>query len=159
MNKNERTKLTSRGKTMVNGTMNDFHFQTELEPDGKGSHWFNADKHLLEASQAVAGDAVILTIETAKEWPEPKVPEDIKTALMANPKVHTLWMDITPMARWDWVRWIGSTKQPETSKRRIETALSKLKNGERRPCCFNRSLCCDPYVSRNGVLLEPALTK
>ncbi len=147
-------KLPSRGMTMVEGTINDFHFQTELEPDGKGSHWFRVDKSILEATGVDAGDTVTLSVESTKEWPEPDIPEDLETALAADPKAHTLWMSITPMARWDWIRWIRSTKQAETRRRRIEVAFSKLKAGERRPCCFNRSLCTEPYVSHNGVLLD-----
>ena len=37
-------KLPSRGQVMAKGTINDFQFQTALEPDGKGSHWFRVDK-------------------------------------------------------------------------------------------------------------------
>jgi len=152
---NASAKLPSRGMTMVKGTINGSPFQAALEPDGKGSHWFRLNKTILEATGSNAGDTVTLTIEPSKEWPEPEVPADLKNALTAVPQVHTLWLDITSMARWDWIRWIGSTKQPETRKRRIEVAISKLKAGERRPCCFNRSLCSEPYVSKNGVLLEP----
>ena len=149
-------KLPSRGMTMVEGTINGFRFQAALEPDGKGSHWFRIDKTMREAAGAKAGDTVTLAIEPARDWPEPKVPADLKSAFTADPQTHTLWMDITPMARSDWIRWIGSTKQPETRRRRIEVACSKLKAGQRRPCCFNRSLCTDPSVSQNGVLLEPS---
>src|SRR5258708_336643 len=107
-----------------------------------------------EAANAAAGDTVTLAIEPTKEWPEPEVPTDLKNALAAAPQTHTLWINITPNARWDWIRWIRFTKQPETRRRRIETACSKLKAGMRRPCCFNRNLCSEPYVSNNGVLLE-----
>jgi hypothetical protein len=143
---------------MVQGTINDFRFQAALEPDGKGSHWFKLDKTIRKTVGAEAGDAVTLAIEPVKEWSEPNVPTDLKKALAVVPQAYTLWMEITPMARWDWIRWIGSTKQPETRKRRIEVALSKLKAGDRRPCCFNRSVCTQPYVSNNGVLLEPTQT-
>ncbi len=143
---------------MVAGTINGFRFQAALEPDGKGSHWFKVDKTMSKAIRADVGDTVTLAIEPVKEWSEPNVPADLKKALAAAPLAHTLWMDITPMARWDWIRWIGSTKQPETRRRRIDVALSKLKAGSRRPCCFNRTVCTDPYVSNNGVLLEPMQT-
>jgi hypothetical protein len=104
-------KLPSRGMTMVEGTINGFRFQAALEPDGKGSHWFRIDKTMREAAGAKAGDTVTLAIEPTRDWPEPKVPADLKSALTADPQAHILWMDITPMARWDWIRWIGSTKQ------------------------------------------------
>ena len=151
-------KLPSRGMSMVGGTINNFRFQAALEPDGNGSHWFRVDKAMRNAVGADIGDTVMLAIEPVKEWSEPNVPADLKNALAVVPRAHTLWMEITPMARWDWIRWIGSTKQPETRRRRIETALSKLKAGDRRPCCFNRTVCTEPYVSKNGVLLEPTQT-
>ena len=156
--KSSSAKLPSRGMTMVGGTINSFRFQAALEPDGKGSHWFRVDKIMSKAIGADAGDTVMLAIEPVKEWSEPNVPADLKNALAIAPQAHTLWMEITPMARWDWIRWIGSTKQPETRRRRIEIALSKFKAGNRRPCCFNRTVCTEPSVSKNGVLLEPMQT-
>ncbi|HEU5376644.1 MAG TPA: YdeI/OmpD-associated family protein [Ktedonobacteraceae bacterium] len=144
-------KLPSRGMTMIEGTLNGFRFQAALEPDGKGSHWFSVDKTM----RVAAGDTVTLEIEPTKAWLEPEVPADLMKALLAVPQAHTLWMTITPSARWDWLRWIRATKQPETRQHRIEVACSKLKDGERRPCCFNRNLCTEPSVSYNWVLLEP----
>ena len=148
-------KLPSRGMTMVEGTINGFRFQAALEPDGMGRHWFRIHKNLSEDADVDAGDTVTLAIEPAIEWPEPEVPEDLKEALVAAPKAQALWMDITPNARWDWIRWIRAVKTPETHQKHIEVALSKLNKGIRRPCCFNRNLCSEPYVSHNWVLLEP----
>lgn len=148
-------KLPSRGQTMIKGTINGVRFQTACEPDGKGSHWFKVGKSMREAAGADTGDTVELAIDPVKEWPEPRVPADLKDALAADSKAHKLWQDITPMARWDWIRWIRATNRQETRQRRIGVGLSKLKNGERRPCCWNRNLCTEPSVSKNGVLIEP----
>lgn len=156
--KAESVKLPSRGMVMIKGKINGVEFQTPLEPDGKGSHWLNVDKEMQEAVKVEEGDSVKLTIESTNEWPEPKIPDDLMQALAIDSEIDVLWNDVTPMARWDWLRWIGSTKNPETRKHRIEVAASKLKAGMRRPCCFNRSMCCVPDVSKNGVLLEPNLT-
>jgi hypothetical protein len=151
--KDASAKLPSRGQVMVKGTINNLHFQIALEPDGNGSHWLDVTKNMQKSAGVSAGDTATLAIESTKDWPEPSVPADWKAAL-ANPQINALWMSITPMARWEWLRWIGSTSQSETRKRRIEVACSKLLAGERRPCCFNRSMCCVPDVSKNGILLE-----
>lgn len=157
-------KLPSRGMTMVKGTINDVPFKALLEPDGrygpgqKPSHWFSPDKKLLDDANAAAGGTVQVSLEVIKEWIEPEVPVDLKKALAASPKAEALWKDITPLARWDWIRWIRAVKTPETRKKHIEVALDKLNKGMRRPCCFNRNLCSEPSVSKNWVLLEPTQT-
>ncbi len=154
-------KLPSRGMTMVSGTMNGVPFRTLLEPDGRyapgqqSSHWFSPDQKLLDDAGATAGDSVEISMEPSKEWIEPEVPEDLKKALSASPKAEALWEDITPLARWDWIRWIRAVKTPETRQKHIEVALDKLNKGMRRPCCFNRNLCSEPSVSKNWALLEP----
>ncbi len=154
-------KLPSRGITMVSGTLNGVPFITLLEPDGRyapgqqSSHWFRPDKKLLDDAGAAAGDTVQVSMEPTKEWIEPEVPEDLKEALSASPKAEALWNDITPLARWDWIRWVRAVKTPETRQKHIEVALDKLNKGTRRPCCFNRNLCSDPSVSKNWALLEP----
>ena len=66
----------------------------------------------------------------------------IQTALRANSEqvsAPALWLDITPIARRDWIRWITAAKQPETRARRIKNACSMLAAGKRRVCCFDRS--------------------
>jgi len=152
----ESAKLPTRGQTMVEGTVNGMQVTTPLEPDGRWSHWLRIDTALGKAIQAKAGDIVTVMFEPVKTWPEPDVPADIQKALASHPDVHDLWQRITPLARWEWIRWIRSTSRDETRKHRIEVACSKLHKGMRRPCCWNRNACTEPAVSKNGVLLTPA---
>jgi hypothetical protein len=153
--------LPSRGMTMVAGTINGVSFKALLEPDGKyatdqgSSHWFRPEQQLLDAASAQTGDTVQVSIEPIKDWIEPEVPEDFKEALTASPEAEALWNDITPLARWDWIRWIRAVKTQETRQKHIEVALDKLNKGMRRPCCFNRNLCSVPDVSHNWALLDP----
>jgi len=151
-------KLPSRGLTLVEGTINGFRSKIVLEPDGKRGHWFRLDSDLREAAGIDADGTVTMAVEPSKEWPEPDVPVDLKKALASDPQANALWVKITPIARWDWFRWIRATNNRETRQRRIEVALSKLNAGERRPCCFNRNQCTEPEVSKNGVLIEPTQT-
>jgi hypothetical protein len=148
-------KLPSRGQVAVRGTINGREFETVLEPDGCSGHWLRLDDELQQAAGMSAGDTATLEIEPTKEWPEPNVPQDLETALAAAPqKIQDVWQDITPMARWEWVRWVNATRNPDTRKRRVEVSLSKMKSGKRRPCCFNLAACTDPELARNGRLVD-----
>ena len=150
-------KLPSRGQVAVRGTINGHGFQTVLEPDGNFGHWMRVDRKLQEAAALNADDSATIAIESVKDWPEPNVPHDLKIALASAPqKIQELWKDITPMARWEWVRWVNATQDPDTRKRRVEVSISKMKSGKRRPCCFNLASCTDPNLSRSGRLIEPA---
>jgi hypothetical protein len=149
--------LPSRGQVAVQGTMNGHGFQTVLEPDGSSGHWMRIDGDLLQAAAIRGGDSATLEFEPLKDWPEPDVPADLERALASAPQtIQALWRDITPMARWEWVRWVNATRNPDTRKRRVEVSISKMSSGKRRPCCFNLAACTDPDLSKNGRLLEPA---
>ena len=149
--------LPSRGQVAVHGTINGVEFQTVLEPDGNFGHWMRIDDGLQHTAGISAGDTVALDIQVTKDWPEPSLPSDLATALAAAPlKIQNLWSEITPMARWEWVRWVNATNNPDTRRRRVDVSISKMKGGKRRPCCFNLSACTDPDLSKNGRLLQPA---
>ena len=147
-------KLPSRGQVAVEGMMNGHAFQTVVEPDGRRGHWLKVDKKLRRGLALSEGETVALEVEPTKDWPEPDIPRDFQTALADAPDISELWNDITPMARWEWVRWINATKNPETRKRRVEVGISKLRSGKRRPCCFDLAACTDPDLAKNGKLDE-----
>jgi len=80
----------------------------------------------------------------------------LQTELAAAPKsFQKLWKDITPMARWEWVRWVNATRNTDTRRRRVEVSISKMQSGKRRPCCFNLAACTDPELSKSGKLVVP----
>jgi hypothetical protein len=148
-------KLPSRGQVAVRGKINGHSFQTVLEPDGDSGHWMKVDGKLQRTAALSAGDTATLEIESLKDWPEPNVPKDLETALAAAPrKIQELWTGTTPMARWEWVRWVSATQNPDTRKRRVEVSISKMKSGKRRPCCFNLAACTDPNLSKSGRLIS-----
>lgn len=67
---------------------------------------------------------------------ETEVPKDLHKALAAKPTILTLWKDLTPIARRDFITWIEGAKQEETRARRIGITCDKLATGKRRPCCY-----------------------
>jgi hypothetical protein len=128
-------KLPSRGMTTVEGTINGHPFRTTLEPNTSGSHWLPVNKAMREGAGADAGDTVQLAI--LEPEPEPTMPGDLRVALAASHEAKTLWKDLTPIGRTDWIRWVVSAKQPETRVRRIRRTVDQLSDGKRRPCCVN----------------------
>jgi hypothetical protein len=149
-------KLPSRGQVAARAKINGHAFQTVIEPDGNFGHWLRVDESLQKAAGVGAGDKASVEVEPTKEWPEPSVPPDLQKALAAAPKkIRDLWEAITPMARWEWVRWVNETKNPDTRKRRVEVSISKLSGGKRRPCCFNLASCTDPDLAKSGKLVDP----
>ncbi len=120
-------RLPSRG--MVIASVN--NLTVMLEPNGLGSHWF-----LVPAETSIEGEC---TIEVLEVWPEPEVPADLKAILCGQ--AEATWQSLTPAARWDWIRWVSSTKVAATRQKRIESIPSRLAAGKRRPCCFDRSQC------------------
>lgn len=144
--------LPSRGQVAVRASVDGAPLDTVLEPDGRKGHWLRLDP---PAGKGI-GDDVELTLEVRADWPEPEVPPDLAAALTsAAPGVRHAWNDITPMARWEWVRWVNATANAATRARRVEVTVSKLDDGKRRPCCFNLAACTDPELGRSGRLRTP----
>ena len=65
-----------------------------------------------------------------------RLPADLRKAIESNVVARNLWVDITPLARNEWICWVTSAKTEETRKRRIEVGIDKLREGSRRPCCW-----------------------
>jgi hypothetical protein len=65
-----------------------------------------------------------------------KVPADLREALTSDPPALTIWEDLTPLARNEWICWVMSVKKPETRKQHVERVPAELKEGMRRPCCW-----------------------
>jgi len=65
-----------------------------------------------------------------------QVPTDLRKIILSNTKIHTLWEDITPLARNEWICWIESAKKDETRKHRMNVMIDKMSKGMRRPCCW-----------------------
>jgi len=58
---------------------------------------------------------------------------DLHLALKATPMAKAQWSDLTPIERRDFISWMGSTKERERHRRRIEKACAMLAAGKRRP--------------------------
>jgi hypothetical protein len=140
--------MPARSMVAVEGTINGFAFAATLRPDSEGGHWLKVEPAWSEGANASPGDSVDLEISPARVEPEPEVPNDLREALSAAPAALAVWNDTTPIARRDWITWMGQGRRAETRLLRIEKMIDMLSNGKRRVCCFDRSgmaskaFCC-----------------
>jgi hypothetical protein len=132
-------RLPTRNAITVEGLLNGHSIRAVLLPDGAKSHWLKVTASMLKGARAAAGDVVPLEIAPSTRQMEAKVPPDLRAALAAAPKAKTVWADITPVARRDWIQWIVTAKQAQTRARRISSACDMLASGKRRVCCFDSS--------------------
>ena len=65
-----------------------------------------------------------------------KVPEDLKKALTSDDKALSIWEDLTPLARNEWICWTTLVKKEETRNDHVKRVVIELKQGKRRPCCW-----------------------
>lgn len=139
--------LPSRGQVAASGTVGGIEAVTVIEPDGERGHW-------LDVARAHGSPvSVDLAVLHSRQWPEPTVPTDLGSALDHSATASARWQAITPMARWEWVRWVAATRNADTRSRRVEVSISKLDAGSARPCCFDLSSCTDPELARSGRLV------
>jgi len=128
-------KAHSSGMTTIEGTINGHPFRATLEPNTSADHWLPVNKAMRQGADADVGDTVQLAILEPER--EPIMPSDLRVALTASDKAKTLWKDLAPIGRTDWLRWVVSARQPETRARRIRRTVEQLSEGKRRPCCVN----------------------
>lgn len=111
-------------------------------PGGCNEFWVCFYKRHTVSISRVTISLIFCFVQVWYTWTMEKVekevaePADLRMALVAIPRVLTLWEGLTPIARRDFVTWVESAKQAETRKRRIDRTSSMLKAGKRRPCCY-----------------------
>jgi uncharacterized protein YdeI (YjbR/CyaY-like superfamily) len=64
------------------------------------------------------------------------IPADLRKALISDTKSLTVWEDLTPLARNEWICWVTYVKKDETRREHVKRTVSELKEGMRRPCCW-----------------------
>jgi len=107
------------------------HFNDDLDRvtllPGKRGHYRLAFKvELLRAAGVDAGDTIsfALTPDTASR--EPALPEEMRKAFQAQPKLHDRWLATKLSHRRQVVRYIEQAKSPETRARRCWIFVERL---------------------------------
>ena len=64
------------------------------------------------------------------------LPADLHEGLISSDEARAAWLDITPLARNEFICWVEDAKQEATRARRIRRTQEELEEGQRRPCCW-----------------------
>ncbi|MGN6373976.1 MAG: YdeI/OmpD-associated family protein [Sphingomonas sp.] len=62
--------------------------------------------------------------------------DDLQAAVRSDPNVLSLWEDLTPLGRNEFICWVEDAKKEATRRRRIERTCEELLEGKKRPCCW-----------------------
>jgi uncharacterized protein YdeI (YjbR/CyaY-like superfamily) len=65
-----------------------------------------------------------------------ELPADLGKGLGGSDEALAAWLDITPLARNEFICWVEDAKQEATRERRIRRTREELEEGMRRPCCW-----------------------
>ncbi len=65
-----------------------------------------------------------------------KVPKDLKESLVKSQDLVSVWNNLTPLARNEWICWVASVKKEETRGKHITRACQEISSGKKRPCCW-----------------------
>lgn len=65
-----------------------------------------------------------------------ELPADLRDGLVSSDVALDAWLDITPLARNEFICWVEDAKQQKTRERRIRRTREELEEGMRRPCCW-----------------------
>ena len=65
-----------------------------------------------------------------------KMPADLINALTQTREIASLWENLTPIARNEFICWVEDAKQEKTRARRVRRAVEEILEGQKRPCCW-----------------------
>lgn len=64
------------------------------------------------------------------------IPPDLKKVLLSDESATSLWNNLTPLGRNEFICWVENAKAADTRTRRIKRTIEELLEGKRRPCCW-----------------------
>jgi hypothetical protein len=64
------------------------------------------------------------------------LPADLINALTQTREIASLWENLTPIARNEFICRVEDAKQEKTRARRVRRAVEELLEGQKRPCCW-----------------------
>jgi Bacteriocin-protection, YdeI or OmpD-Associated len=61
---------------------------------------------------------------------------DLREVIETDAALFSLWQNLTPLGRNEFICWVDDAKQAATRARRIQRTGEELFEGKKRPCCW-----------------------
>lgn len=122
--------LGSSKRPAVLVTIGTYSYRSSIAPRG-GVFLLPVSAEVRAGADIAAGDEVDVDIELDTEPREVTVPADLATALEADPAARTFFDGLSYSNRLRHVLAIEDAKTPETRQRRIDKAVSDLREGRK----------------------------
>jgi len=105
---------------------NDDHDRVTLLPGKRGHYRLAFKVELLRAAGVEAGDTIAFSLSPDTASREPVLPDEMRQAFQADPRLPQRWMAEKLSHRRQVVRYIEQAKSPETRARRCWISIERL---------------------------------
>jgi hypothetical protein len=126
---NVATQLGLRGMPKIQAVIAGTPYRGSLMPRGDGTYCLGVAKSIQEAAGVGLGDTIEVLIELDTEPRTVEVPPDLVSVLAKHQKAASAWEKLSYTNRKEIARALEDAKKPETRKRRLDAAITKLKSG------------------------------
>lgn len=118
------------GSVRVRGTLNGVPFRRSIHPRGDGRHFMMLNRQMREEAGMEVGEPVQVVLEQDTGERTVEVPPDLAKALDADAAIGEVYARLAHSRRFEFVRWLNQTKNPETRQRRIARILEMVAAGQ-----------------------------
>jgi len=120
----------TKGSVRVRGTINGVPFRRSIHPRDDGRHFMMLNRQMREEAGMMVGEPVQVVMELDTGERTVEVPPDLAEALDADAAFGEAYAKLAHSRRFEFVRWLNGTKNPETRQRRIARIKEMVAAGE-----------------------------
>ena len=118
-------------RVKVQATFDGVPYRGSIVRMGGPDHMLIVRKDIRERINKSVGDEVEVTLMEDTQPRAVAVPGDMQEALWQHPTAASFFKQLAYTHRKEYVQWIENAKKPETRARRVEKAVSMLRNGRK----------------------------
>ena len=121
----------SKAHIAVKGTINGFGIRTSIFPTGDGEFFMMVNQRMQKGAGVAQGDNVRVVMEQDDAPRVVEVPAGLQMALDKDPDARTAFDGMPYSHRKEYADWIVEAKKEETRVRRVEKALTMIRDRKR----------------------------